>query len=1210
MADEKIQLIYEAPGAQAFVKAAKDSEIALQRQARALNESATALQREINELRNADAPNKALIQSKQRLLQARRLEAAQVRGSISAMREEARAAKDAAGATKAMDTAARAAASGVKTLAVALAAAIGAASVGQFVRTADAFTLLRAKVANALESAREFPAVFAEIVAISNRTGIAIDGVSQAFVRLAPAAKELGVTNKQLLRFSETYLKMGQLAGATSEEIQNSMIQLSQGLAAGALRGDELRSVMEQMPGVARTIAKSMGIPFDQFRKAAEQGKITAQEVFKAILGEAEKTDEAFGKLPVTVARSFTVLANSAGLFIDKLNQATGVTGGLSGAIAKLAGWIDQLSGYVDDLTPSVKDVTDGFLRLVGTIFDVVGGILRANPLIALMVDNLNNAAAALQKLPEFLDYAAAGIDILSTKAEQGAITLRRFAQAASIAINPFKNQKDKQAEFNQNDIASAQALVASESAFQDRDLERKKRLFNRALGLGGGGASGSTEPLRLKPAKPASGKNKTDKLAQQEKQRIADLRDSLQAALKDIDVAFDQRIAQLGAFASEADKIKLEQQKSIAQQKAIVQYKQTIAALGVKTKDGLKEQAKAERDLGIEVKQGQTALIQSNNQLAKLKEEQARFTAKIEDDARKISLEANIDAQKAQYEEFSQQVEDAFKRNEISARQYYDTQRDLIQRNAALEIAVIDQRTAALKAENENLGKSNAEGDQNKIRENSNELLKLSKDRQAVLEKSAASARAITREEENAARAISDRVGDSFEQGVSQAIQDALNSGDVLGAVKTFARAFKESIVKELADGLARSIKPIFQPLFSSLGNAIARVTGQASGQQASGSLAPQGLTGSAVGGGAINASGARSGLSGLAGIAAPAVAGGVAAYGIGNSAGAKFGKVAGAIGGYFGGAIAGGLIGFALGGPVGAAVGAGIGSIVGTVGGIIGGGSKKAKQQAARLQKTQEFVNAQVSGADPNNLIDLDARLGAVLRYRSGSSAGVRAKRAAAQQLQALIAARQKAIDTAKKEIALQNDEIALAIAKIDAKPGSTFQQERDLAIKQIETDTAKLLEEYKDSEEMKTLILQQESLKRQQLLKEEQDAARQGVEDLQDLLQQRDDIANANVFKRLRSAEQVKADNLKGLDKDIATKILELQAQLASGVTPLDTAGLNQILSALQANAGASANLQIVINEANDPNAVREEVTRALSAFYQKAYGVKVA
>lgn len=232
----------------------------------------------------------------------------------------------------------------------AFAALLGVVAVGQIIRMAEEFNQLRARLENIIPAGQRVEGVLNAIVRVSNKTGISIQGVTQGFVRLAPAAQALGKSTQQLLDFEQTFFQMGSLAGSTSEEIKNAMIQLSQGLASGALRGDELRSVMEQMPTVARVIADAMGIPFSQFKKSAEEGKIKAQVVFDAILAKKDEVQAAFDRLPGSVDRSFTQLQNSVLLFVGALNDTLNITQTVSRLLRDLAGGIQFLAGHIQEV--------------------------------------------------------------------------------------------------------------------------------------------------------------------------------------------------------------------------------------------------------------------------------------------------------------------------------------------------------------------------------------------------------------------------------------------------------------------------------------------------------------------------------------------------------------------------------------------------------------------------------------------------------------------------------------------------------------------------------------------------------------------------------------------------------------------------------------------------------------------------------------------
>ncbi|MDK1677667.1 tape measure protein, partial [Acinetobacter baumannii] len=83
-----------------------------------------------------------------------------------------------------------------------------------------------------------------------------------------------------------------------------------QALASGTLRGEELNSVMEQTPALAKAIAKGMGITVGELRSVAAEGKITSQEIVKALKNVQDEVDALFAKTDITIGQSLTLLNN------------------------------------------------------------------------------------------------------------------------------------------------------------------------------------------------------------------------------------------------------------------------------------------------------------------------------------------------------------------------------------------------------------------------------------------------------------------------------------------------------------------------------------------------------------------------------------------------------------------------------------------------------------------------------------------------------------------------------------------------------------------------------------------------------------------------------------------------------------------------------------------------------------------------------------
>ena len=129
-------------------------------------------------------------------------------------------------------------------------------------------------------------------------------------------------SSKEIVQFAEQLNKQLALSGASGQSAQAAILQLEQGLASGVLRGDELNSVMEQAPALAKSIADYMQVSVGQLREMGSQGQITADIVKNALFDAAQKTNEEFEKTPMTWAQVWTVASNTAVRALDPLLTA------------------------------------------------------------------------------------------------------------------------------------------------------------------------------------------------------------------------------------------------------------------------------------------------------------------------------------------------------------------------------------------------------------------------------------------------------------------------------------------------------------------------------------------------------------------------------------------------------------------------------------------------------------------------------------------------------------------------------------------------------------------------------------------------------------------------------------------------------------------------------------------------------------------------
>lgn len=129
-------------------------------------------------------------------------------------------------------------------------------------------------------------------------------------------------SSKEIVQFAEQLNKQLALSGASGSSAQAAILQLEQGLASGVLRGDELNSVMEQAPALAKSIADYMQVSVGELRKMGSQGQITADIVKNALFAAAEDTNAEFEKTPMTWAQVWTVASNTAVRALDPLLAA------------------------------------------------------------------------------------------------------------------------------------------------------------------------------------------------------------------------------------------------------------------------------------------------------------------------------------------------------------------------------------------------------------------------------------------------------------------------------------------------------------------------------------------------------------------------------------------------------------------------------------------------------------------------------------------------------------------------------------------------------------------------------------------------------------------------------------------------------------------------------------------------------------------------
>lgn len=172
---------------------------------------------------------------------------------------------------------------------------------------------------------------------LSQRTAQSVESTVSFYVQLGRATKNLDVSQQQLLDVTETLNKAIIVSGASTQSASAALFQLQQGLSAGALRGEELNSVMEQTPRIAELIADNLGVTTGELRKMGEQGKLTASTVINAVLGQKDVISKEYSEIPRTVAQNMQILSNE----MDKAAKSvSGINKLYNEGVEALIAWV------------------------------------------------------------------------------------------------------------------------------------------------------------------------------------------------------------------------------------------------------------------------------------------------------------------------------------------------------------------------------------------------------------------------------------------------------------------------------------------------------------------------------------------------------------------------------------------------------------------------------------------------------------------------------------------------------------------------------------------------------------------------------------------------------------------------------------------------------------------------------------------------------
>lgn len=237
------------------------------------------------------------------------------------------------------------------------------------VSLADAYKNANARLNVVSDSTEEFKSAQSALFDISQKTRTGLQQTTDLYAQLARGTKDMKLPQEQMLRLTEGINKAVTLSGSSVQGANAALVQLSQGFAAGALRGQEFMSVQEQAPVILETVRKGLNLTQAQLKELAVEGGLTNRKFIDGFFKGLSGLENQFDKLPVTIEQSMTQIKNSLMKAIGTFDEATGASAGIASAFTSVSESIAQLGiTYKNN-----KAAFDAVFMGIGTVAALAG---------------------------------------------------------------------------------------------------------------------------------------------------------------------------------------------------------------------------------------------------------------------------------------------------------------------------------------------------------------------------------------------------------------------------------------------------------------------------------------------------------------------------------------------------------------------------------------------------------------------------------------------------------------------------------------------------------------------------------------------------------------------------------------------------------------------------------------------------------------------
>lgn len=319
----------------------------------------------------------------------------------------------------------------VATATKAIATMAAAFATSQIIKAADAYSMMNARVSRFTDSAESATAVMRSLTNYANAAGAEVGSAVAVFTSLSGALQDVGTSQTDILRLTETLNKLGVIGGSSADEVSNALRQFAQSMAGGVVRAEEFNSIIENTPEIARAIGAGMNLSMGQLRTAMLNGQLTSEAVLNSLMSQTETVDAQFAKMPRTVSAAMQTMENEFGGFVGVLNNSTGATSTLAGGIDALSGALVTAKDHTNEIITVAEALVAVYAsRLVGSMLSSKAAMTAFTA--AMTMFNGASAVATVRTDSLGMSYTT-----MATRATVGATAIRGLNGAMVMLGGP-----------------------------------------------------------------------------------------------------------------------------------------------------------------------------------------------------------------------------------------------------------------------------------------------------------------------------------------------------------------------------------------------------------------------------------------------------------------------------------------------------------------------------------------------------------------------------------------------------------------------------------------------------------------------------------------------------------------------------------------------------------------------------------------------------